>query len=95
MRKVVMWVMAVGFLFVFSSPSFAILRKDRDVARGKVVSINAANKEVTIKDSTTNQDVLFTVRKGVDPSLQIGTEVNVFFIKGTNIATSVAPRRKR
>ena len=93
MKKWAVGFMSLVLILSFSTSSFAILRKDMDAVKGKVVSINAAQSQITVKDSS-GQEHTFTVKRGVDPSWQIGTNVTVIYKKGSNLATNVSIPKK-
>lgn len=95
MRRVIVSFFVLTFLICFSSPGFAQLRKDMQIIYGKLVSMDVNKREVTIKDAA-GQEMTFVVKKGVDPSLQIGNEVVVMYKIGTNAANWVKlPKNQR
>ena len=94
MKKWTIGAITVFFLLAFCSPNFAMLRKDMEAIKGKVVAVDHTKKEIIVKDDATGQDKTFNVRKGIDPSLKTATAVTVIYKKGSNQATSVVPRRR-
>lgn len=96
MKKLFAVVLVAGFcLSLFTAPSEAMLRKDLDILRGKVTAVSVATKQVTVRDSSTGMEKTFTARKGVDPKLMVGASVTIIFKKGTNVANSITPSRRR
>ena len=88
MKKTLITVLAFAFLLSFATHSFALMRKDIDVMKGSIVSIDSSKNEVVVKNAAGEQ-MAFNVTKGVDPSLSNGNDVIVIFKKGTNVAKSV------
>jgi len=84
--KIVVLVMAL--IVGLASPSFAVLRKDLQTLKGKVVSISVNRAEITVRDGNSGKDVSFTGRI-VDPSIVIGSEVLIMYKVGTNTAKSI------
>lgn len=88
MKKLSAIFLAVAVLAVFTTPSFAMLRKDLQSAKGTVSSINAARTEITIKDSVTGKDVMFK-SPGVSVDVMKGQVVVILYKVGTNDAKTV------
>lgn len=88
MKKLSAIFLAVAVLAVFTTPSFAMLRKDLQSAKGIVTSINMARTEITIKDSVTGKDVTFK-SPGVSADVMKGQVVVVLYKVGTNDAKTV------
>lgn len=98
MKKVFSMILMVGMVLALCSPSFAVLRQDMAAARGPVVWTDPGKSLITIQDEATGQEMTFTVKKGVDPSLEPGTRVILIYKKETNVANSVrviTPRAAR
>ena len=87
-RVIVMMTVAVLF-FSFSTPSFALLRKDLEIAKGRVVAVDAAKNEMIITDYGTGLNKAYIVPAAVVGSLEKGKEVVVISKPGSNIARSV------
>lgn len=95
MKKTIVFISVLMFMLGFTSPSFALLRKDLEIIHGTLVSMDVGKREVIIKDGS-GQEKIFVVKKGVDPSLQIGNEVVVMYKIGTNAANWVKlPKNQR
>jgi len=90
--KIVVLVMAL--IAGLASPSFAVLRKDLQTLKGKVVYISANRAEITVKDGNTGKDVIFTGRIA-DANIAIGSEVLIMYKVGTNTAKSIHLIQKR
>ena len=82
-------------LAVFSSPGFALLKKNYAALKGKITRVDAAKNEITVNDSSTGKETTFYVKRGVNPSLQVGVNVAIIFKIGTNVATNVTPTRRQ
>lgn len=88
MKKLSAIFLAVAILAVFTTPSFAMLRKDLQSVKGTVTSINTARTEITIKDSVTGKDVTFK-SPGVSMDVIKGQVVVVLYKTGTTDAKTV------
>ena len=86
MKKTIISILVLVFVLSFSTPSFALFRGGRDVMKGKVVSINKSKNEITIKDSATNEEKTFIVKREIDPELTVGSPVTLMYQAGTNTA---------
>lgn len=95
MRKFFSAVLAIGMVLYFCGTSSAILRQDMDAVRGILVATDPERSEVTVRDNATGEEKTFFVKKGIDPSLELGTNVILIVKKGTNVANSVRPIRQR
>ncbi|MCB9772210.1 MAG: hypothetical protein H6754_06630 [Candidatus Omnitrophica bacterium] len=94
MKKTAIFILALAFVVGLTSPSFAALRKDRDVFRGKLVSVDRSKNEVVVKDHA-GKETRFTVRGAIDTNLVTGGDVVVIYQLGTNVATLVKSPRKK
>ena len=94
MKKVIMLAVVLGVLVCFSTPSFAIMRKDRGVVKAKIVSVDPKKNEITVTDHEDGKEKTFTVKRGVD-SLAAGNEVSIVYKLGTSFATNVRVKAPR
>ena len=94
MKKLSILALVAAVLICFSTPSFAVMRKDMGVVKGKIVSIKPESNEITVIDSSDGQEKSFTVKRGV-ASLESGNEVSVIYKLGTNYATNVTVKKPR
>ena len=95
MKKITTLAFVLGLLVCFSTPSFALMRKDIGVVKGKIVSVDSEKNQITVYDHSDGQEKTFSVKRGVG-SLASGNEVSVIFKLGTSLATNVtvkAPRK--
>ncbi len=88
MKKLSAIFLAVAVLAVFTTPSFAMLRKDLQSVKGIVTSINTARTEITVKDSVSGKEVTFN-SPGVSVDVMKGQVVVVLYKVGTNDAKTV------
>ncbi len=87
-----MLLVVLGVLVCLSTPSFAILRNDRGVIKGKITSVDPKKNQITIYDHSDGKEKTFSVKRGV-ASLAIGNEVNVIYKVGTSLATNVTIKK--
>ncbi len=94
MKKALIIVIALALLVGLATPSFAILNKTSGIMRARLVSADAAKKEVVVNDGTIN--TTFSVPGGFDTAtILVGQEVVVLYTKGTNVAKRVIPAANR
>ncbi|MFA5059391.1 MAG: hypothetical protein WC676_02040 [Candidatus Omnitrophota bacterium] len=89
MKKVVIGLVALFALVFFASPSFALLRRDIQIARGEVVSTDIMNSQVTIKDGAGVLST-FNVDAGTVRSLMKGQRINIIHKAGSKTAQNVS-----
>ena len=92
MKKFI-WVLTVLLFLSYPTTGHALLRKDIAVMKGKVVSINRSTNVITINEYNSAAKTTFTVKKGIDASIAQGSDVAIFYKKGTNIANMVRPAK--
>jgi sRNA-binding protein len=98
MKKTIAVVVALLFLLGFTSFTFAQEKKHRttkatqeniEIIRGKVVSVDQANKQIVVKDNKTQADRSFAVSKKAIAVVKVGDEVKVKVKVGSAQAESV------
>ena len=94
MKKVITLAVALGVLVCFSTPSFAIMRKDMGAIRGKIASVDPKKNEITVYDHSDGKEKTFSVKRGVG-SLAMGNEVTIIYKLGTSLATNVTVKVPR
>lgn len=90
MKKIGIVVLMMAMIAALATPGFAQLRKDLAYLKGRVVYVNAARTEITVKDPTSGKDITFSAAKGIDPSIAPGSLATIIYKKGTMNATRVA-----
>ena len=65
-----------------------------EVVKGKIVSIDAANGKVVIKEDVNGTDKTISVDPKTIASLQVGEKVKARLTAGTNNAISVKEQKK-
>ena len=93
MKKTLITVIALALLVGLATPSFAVLNKSSGIMRARLVSSDAAKREVVVNDGTTN--MTFSVPGGFDAAMQAGQDVVVLYTKGTTVAKRVMPAVNR
>ena len=88
MKKLSAVFLAAVMTAVFVTPSFALLRKDLQSAKGTVTYVNPARTEFTIKDNNTGKDVSFTI-PALNAAVVVGSPVVVLYKAGTTVAKTV------
>jgi len=96
MKKTIAGIVALSFILGLSSLTFAQTQKSTkvtsgnvEIIRGKVISIDPANKQIVVKDNKTQTDKTFVVSEKVIKVVKVGDEVKVKVKAGTNQAVSV------
>jgi len=98
MKKAIAVVVALLFLLGLTSFTFAQVKKPKttkatqeniEIVRGKVVSVDQANKQIVVKDNKTQADRSFAVSKKVIAVVKVGDEVKVKVKVGSANAESV------
>lgn len=94
MKKGVILAVVLGVLVCFSTPSFAIMRKDMGVIKGKIMSVDSSKNEITVWDHSDGKEKTFAVKRGVG-FLAAGNEVSLVYKLGTSLATNVTVKGPR
>ena len=94
MKKLTTLAVVLGVLVCFSTPSFAIMRKDMGAIRAKIISVDSKKNEITISDHADGMEKTFSVKRGVG-SLAAGNEVTIVYKLGTSLATNVTVKVPR
>jgi len=98
MKKTIAAAVALLFLLGFTNFTFAQEKKDKatkatqenvEIIKGKVVSVDQANKLIVVKDNKTQADKSFTVSEKAIAVLKVGDEVKVRVKVGSTQAESV------
>jgi hypothetical protein len=98
MKKTIAVVVALSFLLGFTNFTFAQEKKHKatkatqenvEIIRGKVVSVDQANKQIVVKDNKTQTDRSFTVSEKVIKVVKVGDGVKVKVRIGGTQAESV------
>jgi hypothetical protein len=98
MRKTIAVVIALLFLLGFTSFTFAQEKKHKitkttqenvEIIRGKVISVDSANKQLVVRDNKTQTDKTFAVSEKAIKAVKVGDEVKVKVKAGTNQVVSV------
>jgi len=98
MKKTIAVVVALLFLLGFTNFTFAQEKKhkatkatqeDIEIIRGKVVSVDQANKQIVVKDNKTQVDRSFAVSEKAIAVVKVGDEVKVKVKVGSTHAESV------
>jgi hypothetical protein len=93
--KKFMVIIACAFLIAgISVPVFAQGTKTKpaeavEITKGSVVSIDAAKKEMVIKDEKTGTDKAFTISEKAVTALKVGDKVRVKTKPGSSVAEGV------
>lgn len=98
MKKAIAVVIALSFLLGFADFTFAQEKKPNatkaaqenvEIIRGKVVSVDQANKKIVVKDNKTQADRIFVVSQKAITVVKVGDEVKVKIKVGSTHAESV------
>jgi len=98
MKKAIAVVVALLFLLGLTSFTFAQGKKPKatkatqeniEIIRGKVVSVDQANRQIAIKDNKTQADRTFVVSEKAIAVVKVGDEVKVKVKVGSTHAESV------
>ena len=98
MKKTIAVTVALLFLLGLNSYAFAQGKKHKaikatqesvEIIRGKVVSVDQANKQIVVKDNKTQADRSFAVSEKVIAAVKVGDEVKVKVKAGSANAESV------
>jgi len=98
MKKIIAVVIAFFLLLGFTNFTFAQQKKHKtteaaqenvEIIRGKVISVDSANKQIVVKDNKTQTDKTFVVSEKAIKKVNVGDEVKVKVKAGTNQAVSV------
>ncbi len=93
MKKILILVMAVVFLGSLSTPGFALLRKDKGLIKGEIVTADPKTMMISVRDSD-GKIVQLKVKKPYHANFAPGTRVGVIVDLKTRIATQVNPLKK-
>jgi len=98
MKKAITVTVALLFLLGLSSFTFAQGNKPKvtkatpenvEIIRGKIISIDSANKQIVVKDNKTQTDKTFVLSEKAIKVVKVGDEVKVKVKAGTNQVVSV------
>jgi len=98
MKKTIPVVVALLFLLGFTNFTFAQEKKPKvtkatpenvEIIRGKVISVDSANKQIVVRDNKTQTDKTFVVSEKAIKVVKVGDEVKVKVKAGTNQVVSV------
>jgi len=98
MKKTIIAAVALLFLLGLSSFTFAqgnkpkitkVTAENVEIIRGKIISIDSANKQIVVKDNKTQTDKTFVVSEKAIKAVNVGDEVKVKVKAGTNQAVRV------
>lgn len=95
MKKISAIIMTVFFMSGMVIPAFAQTKQHKkaevatQVTQGSVTSIDAAKKEIVVKDEKTGQDKTFVVSEKTAAALKAGESVKVKVKTGSNVAETV------
>jgi len=97
MKKAIAVVVALLFLLGLTNFTFAqekhkatkATQENVEIIRGKVVSVDQANKQIVVKDNKTQADISFTVSGKAIALVKIGDVVKVKAKAGSTHAESV------
>ena len=98
MKKAIAVVVALLFLLGLSSFTFAQGNKPKatkvapenvEIIRGKIISIDSANKQIVVRDNKTQADKTFLVSEKVIKAVKVEDEVKVKVKAGTDQVISV------
>ena len=98
MKKAITVTVALLFLLGLSSFTFAQGNKPKvtkatqenvEIIRGKIISIDSANKQIVVKDNKTQTDKTFVLSEKAIKVIKVGDEVKVKVKAGTNQVVSV------
>ena len=94
MKKIFVLVMAVIFLGSLSTPSFALLRSDKGMLKGKIIAADPKKGQISVLDRSTGKTMVYMVKKPYYANFAPGTDVAVIVDLKTGVATQVTPLRK-
>jgi len=98
MKKTIAMVVALLFLLGFTNFTFAqeqkpkatkAIQENMEIIRGRVVSVDQANKQIVVKDNKTQADRSFTVSEKAIAVVKVGDKVKVKVKVGGTQAESV------
>jgi len=109
MKKTIAVVIALLFLLGFTNFTFAQEKKPKvtkvalenvEIIKGKIISIDSANKQIVVRDNKTQTDKTFVVSEKAIKVVKVGDEVKVKVKAGGNQVVSVkiirsAPQKKQ
>lgn len=89
MKKTVIMIGALAVMFVCITPSYALLRSDVSVSKGRVQAVDSSKRTITVRDDDTGTDRVYVVpAQQFSPALK-GHVVVVVCNAGSNVVRAI------